>query len=119
MHSPGKLILVRYFTTEWLRKIVTHQSRLQSGCDSAFPYLYVYLSPTQRNGYKAAPERALGKADINVEFRPEDNRYLIVHECSGLDSQASDSQDLQTIRDFISDRTDASRSPAERLHAVW
>jgi hypothetical protein len=67
----------------------------------------------------AAPERALGKADINVEFRPEDNRYLIVHECSGLDSQASDSQDLQTIRDFISHRTDASRSPSEGLHAVW
>ncbi|KAI9456397.1 hypothetical protein BJY52DRAFT_1187915 [Lactarius psammicola] len=67
----------------------------------------------------AAPERALGKADINVEFRPGDNRYLIVHECSGLDSQARDSQDLQTIRDFISHRTDPSRSPSERLHAVW
>ncbi|KAI9456382.1 hypothetical protein BJY52DRAFT_563201 [Lactarius psammicola] len=66
-----------------------------------------------------APERAPGKADINVEFRPQDNRYLIVHECSGLDSQASDSQDLQTIRDFISHRTDPSRSPPERLHAVW
>ncbi|KAI9456381.1 hypothetical protein BJY52DRAFT_1417161 [Lactarius psammicola] len=63
----------------------------------------------------AVPERA----NINVEFRPQDNRYLIVHECSGLDSQASDSQDLQTIRDFISHRTDPSRSPPERLHAVW
>ncbi|KAI9439397.1 hypothetical protein BJY52DRAFT_532800 [Lactarius psammicola] len=67
----------------------------------------------------AAPERALGKADINVEFRPEDNRYLIVHEWSSLDSRASNSQGLQTIRDFISHRTDASRSPSERLHAVW
>ncbi|KAH9074334.1 hypothetical protein EDB83DRAFT_2672701 [Lactarius deliciosus] len=67
----------------------------------------------------AAPERAPGKADINVEFRPGDNRYLIVHECSGLDSQASSSQDLQTIRDFITHRTDPTRSPSERLHAVW
>ncbi|KAF8267148.1 hypothetical protein EI94DRAFT_1701243 [Lactarius quietus] len=68
-----------------------------------------------RNGYKAAPM----KADINVEFRPEDNRYLIVHEFSGLDSQARDSGDLQIIQDFISRRTDPNRSPSERLHAVW
>jgi hypothetical protein len=67
------------------------------------------------NGYQAAPE----KADINVEFRPDDNRYLIAHEFSGLDSQAGDSEDLQTIRDFISRRTDPSRPPSERLHAVW
>ncbi|KAF8258134.1 hypothetical protein EI94DRAFT_1755521 [Lactarius quietus] len=67
----------------------------------------------------AAPERASGKADIDVEFRPQDNRYLIVHECSGLDYQAEDPQDLQTIRDFISRRTEASRSPCERLHAIW
>ncbi|KAH9014628.1 hypothetical protein EDB85DRAFT_860137 [Lactarius pseudohatsudake] len=67
----------------------------------------------------AAPEKAPGKADINVEFRPGDNRYLIVHEYSCLDSQASNSQDLQAIRDFITHRTDPSRSPSERLHAVW
>ncbi|KAH8979091.1 hypothetical protein EDB92DRAFT_1981402 [Lactarius akahatsu] len=63
----------------------------------------------------AAPERAPGKPDINVEFRPGDNRYLIIHECSGLDSP----HDSQTIRDFITHRTDPSRSPSERLHAVW
>ncbi|KAH9074319.1 hypothetical protein EDB83DRAFT_2356300 [Lactarius deliciosus] len=67
----------------------------------------------------AAPERTSGRADINAEFGPQDNRYLIVHECSGLDSQASDSQDLRTIRDFISHRTDPSCLPSERLHAVW
>jgi hypothetical protein len=67
----------------------------------------------------AAPGRALGKAAINLEFRPEDNRYLIVHECSGLDAQTRDSQDLQTIRDFISHRTHASCLPQERLHAIW
>ncbi|KAI9456396.1 hypothetical protein BJY52DRAFT_1381678 [Lactarius psammicola] len=66
-----------------------------------------------------APERTLGKADIDIEFRPEDNRYLIVHECSGFEPQAGDSQNLQIIRDFISHRTDASRSPSERLHAIW
>jgi hypothetical protein len=59
------------------------------------------------NGYQAASENA----DINVEFRPADNRYLIVHECPDLDSQ--------TTRDFISRRTDASRLPPERLHAIW
>ena len=109
-----------YFgSTERLWKIVSHQSRLQSECDSAFLYSYISLPPTMCNGYKAVPERVLGKADINVEFRPEDNRYLIVHECSGLGSQGGDSQNLQTIRDFISHRTDPSRSPSERLHAVW
>ena len=67
------------------------------------------------NGYQAAPENA----DINVEFRPADNRYLIVHESSGFDSQARDSQDPQTILDFISRRTNASCLPPERLHAIW
>ncbi|KAH9003546.1 hypothetical protein EDB86DRAFT_3073326 [Lactarius hatsudake] len=61
----------------------------------------------------------LGKGDIDAEFCPGDNRYIIVHECSGLDSRASDSQDLQTIRNFISYRTDTRRSPSERLHAIW
>ncbi|KAF8265742.1 hypothetical protein EI94DRAFT_1734896 [Lactarius quietus] len=67
----------------------------------------------------AVPEMAPGKADIDVEFHPEDNRYLIVHECSGLDSQATDSQGLQTIRDFVTRRSDPSCSPPERLHAIW
>ncbi|KAN0135836.1 hypothetical protein V8E53_006288 [Lactarius tabidus] len=60
-----------------------------------------------------------GGSGINVEFRPEDNRYLVVHECSGFGSQAEDSQNLRTIRDFISFRTDQSCPPSERLHAVW
>ncbi|KAI9436782.1 hypothetical protein BJY52DRAFT_1421836 [Lactarius psammicola] len=60
-----------------------------------------------------------GNVDINAEFHPEDNRYLVIHEYSGLESQARDSQNLQTIRDFISYRTDASCSPSESLHAVW
>ncbi|KAN0133589.1 hypothetical protein V8E53_008577 [Lactarius tabidus] len=67
----------------------------------------------------AAPERPLGESDINFEYFPEDNRYLIVHECSGFDSRARDSQTFLNIRDFISRRTDTSRSASERLHAVW
>ncbi|KAI0293731.1 hypothetical protein B0F90DRAFT_1761003 [Multifurca ochricompacta] len=69
------------------------------------------------HGNKAAQGNMPGKANINFEFRPEDNRYLIVHECSGL--EPGDAQGLQAIRDFISSRTDASRSSPERLHAVW
>jgi hypothetical protein len=55
------------------------------------------------NGYQAASENA----DINVEFRPADNRYLIVHECSDLDSQ--------TTRDFISRRTDANPLTSRKI----
>ncbi|KAH9041168.1 hypothetical protein EDB84DRAFT_1474613 [Lactarius hengduanensis] len=58
-----------------------------------------------------------GNADINVGFSPGDNRYLIVHEHSGFES--GDAQSLQTIRDFISYRTEADRSASERLHAIW
>jgi len=60
-----------------------------------------------------------GKVDINVEFRPEDNPYFIVHEDSGFESRAGNSQNLQTIRNFISCRTDPNLSPSDRLHAVW
>jgi hypothetical protein len=59
------------------------------------------------------------ESGINAEFRPEDNRYLIVHEFAGFESQAGDSQNLRTIRDFISYRTDPSCPRSERLHAVW
>ena len=54
-----------------------------------------------------------------MEFRPNDNRYLIVHEFSGLDPEARDLEDLQTIRDFVSRRNGANRTPPERLHAIW
>jgi hypothetical protein len=55
--------------------------------------------------------------DINYEIHPEENRYLIVHEYSGF--EPGDIHGLQAIRDFISYRTDPSRSSAERLHTVW
>ncbi|KAH9018531.1 hypothetical protein EDB85DRAFT_1897119 [Lactarius pseudohatsudake] len=98
-HSDSAANTPEDFKEERLWKIITRQSRLQ-------------VDVTE------APTRALGKADINVEFRPEDNRHLIVHECS-LDTQAGDSLNLQTIRDFITHRTDPSCSHSERLHAVW
>jgi hypothetical protein len=85
---------------------------------STFPYcviLHRLHNCYDENKIKDPP----GKVDIDVEFRPEDNPYLIVHECSGFDAQVGDSQNLQTIREFISYRTHASRSPSERLHAVW
>ena len=57
--------------------------------------------------------------DINVGFRSEDNRYLVVHEISGFGSQAVDSQNLRAIWDFISYHTGPSCPPSERLHAIW
>jgi hypothetical protein len=69
--------------------------------------------------FKTALERAPAKVDIDFEIRPEDNRYLIVHEGSGLDSRARDSQDLQAIQAFISRRTDVKCPPPERVHAIW
>jgi hypothetical protein len=56
-------------------------------------------------------------SDINFAFRPDDNHYLIVHECSGL--EPGDGQGLRAIQDFISNRTDSSRAALERLHAIW
>jgi hypothetical protein len=66
---------------------------------------------------KAAPGSQLGNADINVGFHPGNNSFLAVHEYSGFES--GDSQGLQTVRDFILYRTDASCAGSERLHAIW
>ena len=63
---------------------------------------------------KAAQARA---PDISFAFCPDDNRHLIVHECSGL--EPGDAQGLRAIRDFISTRTDPSRPAPERLNAIW
>ena len=68
---------------------------------------------------QATPGTAIEKTDINFEHISEDNRYLIVHKCSGLESQDVDSQGFQIIRDFISHRTNTSLSASERLHAIW
>ena len=63
-------------------------------------------------------QAALGSgSDINLAFRPEDNKRLIVHEFSGL--EPGDAHGLRTIRDFVTNRADPNRAPAERLHAIW
>ena len=80
-----------------------------------FPYCY--STPYDENAVKF--KDTYGNVDINVALRPDNNRYLVVHEFSAFESQAEDLQNLQTIRDFISYRTDSSCSPSERLHAVW
>jgi hypothetical protein len=61
--------------------------------------------------YKVSPINAPGRT---AEFRPRDNRHLMVHECS-----ASGSGEMQTIRDFITTRNHKSRPDSERLHAIW
>ncbi|KAN0136293.1 hypothetical protein V8E53_005898 [Lactarius tabidus] len=70
-------------------------------------------------GNKAAPETTSGTTDIDVGFHPEDNRYLIVHELSGLETRAGSPQNLEIILDFMKRRTDPSLKVSERLHAVW
>jgi len=72
------------------------------------------INATFRVDMSAAPARV---SDINFAFRPDDNHHLIVHESAGL--EPGDAQGLRAIRDFISNRTDPSRAPAERLHAIW
>lgn len=61
--------------------------------------------------YKPSPNNIYGRI---AEFRPDDNRHLIVHECS-----ASGYGEMQAIQDFITTRNDESRTASERLHAVW
>jgi hypothetical protein len=55
--------------------------------------------------------------NISQEISPDDNRYLIFHEYAGF--EPGDGKHMQTIRDFISDRTDPVLPPPERLHVVW
>jgi hypothetical protein len=55
---------------------------------------------------------------VSTSSSAEDNRYLIVHEYSGLNSQARDSEELQTIRDFISRRTDLRSSRVGQTHGM-
>ena len=76
--------------------------------------LYLINVPLPRDANKAAPR--IG-SDINLAFRPDDNQHFIVHEYSGL--EPGDAQGLHTVRDFINNRTDPKRAPAERLHAIW
>ena len=99
-----------------LWKIVSDRGSLQSGYVSAY-LLVFYMSTSYTrlcDGNKAAPKTT----DIDVEFQPTDNRYLIVHEYPGLGSQAGGPH-WQIILDFISRRTSSSVEASKKLHAVW
>ncbi|KAI0246858.1 hypothetical protein BJV78DRAFT_1364569 [Lactifluus subvellereus] len=65
----------------------------------------------------AAPVNVSGNSDIHVGFCPDDNRYLTIHECSGF--EPGNSQNLQIIRNLITDRTAVHLPAPERLHAIW
>ena len=99
------------FIVERLGKIVAHQCRLQSGHIGrySFPPRGPVLTVNSRN------QAATG--NINQEIYRDDNRYLIFHEYSAFGP--GEGQNLQAIRDFISNRTDQARLPTEKLHAVW
>ena len=112
--SPILLLII-----ERLRKILAHQLYFQSERVGAYldlcrMPLYLINAPLPRNANKAAPRIA---SDIILAFRPDDNHRLIVHEYSGI--EPGDAQGLRTVRDFITNRTDPKRAPAERLHAIW
>jgi hypothetical protein len=106
------LILIK----ERLREVLAYQCCFKGGHVGASSVLFripihsTYLCPEN----KAAPARV---SDINFAFRPDDNHHLIFHESAGL--EPGDARGLRAIRDFISNRTDPSRAPAERLHAIW
>ena len=101
--------------TERLREIVAHQCRFQGR--HVGTYLVLIAFPFSQRicpENKAALARPL---DINFPFRPDDNRHVIVHECSGF--EPGDPQGFRTIRDFIATRTDPNRPAPERLDAIW
>ena len=106
-----KQILI--FIAEGLREIFAHQCRFQ-GHVSAYLVLFRISLYSTCLKKKAVPPRA---PDINLEFHPDDNHRLIVHECTAF--EPGDAQDLPAILDFISSRTGPSRPAPERLHAVW
>lgn len=100
---------------ERIWEIFADKFDFQSGHVGAYLVLFrihVFLTCLPRN--KAAQG---GGSDINVAFRPDENRLLIVHEYSGLES--GDAPGLRTIQDFITNRTDPTCTPEEKLHAIW
>jgi len=100
---------------ERLREVFAHQCCFLGGHVGVYSVLFRIL--VYSVSLCLANKAALGRgSDINLAFRPEDNHRLIVHE-SGL--EPGDAHGLRTVRDFIVNRTDPNRAPAERLHAIW
>src|SRR6266849_9175743 len=101
---------------ERLRKILAHQFYFRS--EHVCAYLVLFRIPVYSMSLCLANKAAPGiGSDINLAFRPDDNHHLILHEYSGL--EPGDAQGLRTVRDFITNRADPNRAPAERLHAIW
>jgi hypothetical protein len=74
--------------------------------------LYFFLTNScALQNHKRSPINLSGRT---VEFRPPNNRHLIVHECS-----ASGPGEMKAIRDFITTHNHKSRPDLERLHAIW
>ena len=96
---------------ERFREIFAYQCYFRSEHIGAYLAYFVFQSILMCLclANKAAPGI---ESDINLAFRPDDNHQLVVHEYSGL--EPGDAHGLRTIRDFITNRTDPSRAPAER-----
>jgi hypothetical protein len=101
------------FIAAGIRQILTHQCRFQ--CGYVGKYLAIFASCSTNlydlQNHKGAPKNVPGRT---AEFRPRDNRHLIVHECSG-----SGPGELQAIRDFVTMYSHKNRPASERLHAIW
>ncbi|KAI0293728.1 hypothetical protein B0F90DRAFT_1821856 [Multifurca ochricompacta] len=103
--------------TSTMRKVLSDDFRHESRHSPSRSGKSSLISSVFKVDMAAAPKRLAGDAGISLEFRPRDNLHLIVHEYSGFES--GDVQNLKVIRDFITDRTNASLSSSERLHAIW
>ena len=93
--------------------VTSHQSYFPSGYVGMHLVVVAFLSDQLMHvaNFKWSPFNVSGRT---AEFRPRDNRHLIVHECS-----ASGPREMQAIRDFITARNHKSRPDSERLHAIW
>ena len=60
---------------------------------------------------KGAPMNVSGRI---TEFRPRDNRHLMVNECSAFGPG-----EMQAVQDSITLRNHKSHPASERLHAIW
>ena len=60
--------------------------------------------------------KTLKTGDINVGYAPSENPHLIVHEYPSFEPGV---QNMSAVREFVIDRTRASRPASERLHAIW
>ena len=61
--------------------------------------------------FKAGPKNVSGRT---AEFRPRDNRYLVVHECTGHGPG-----ELQAVRDFVMMYGHKNRPASAKLHLIW